>query len=181
MSDATSRRESPAPCPRRGVMDIFELVCGWCAECFEICRSCYRGHAYCGPDCRHASREVQERRARREYAATPQGREKNRLRQKEFRRRRAEARSNRVTDQGSVLGSPAGSLRASAGDSDAVGAYRSTRRRSERKAWGHCACCGRQGWLEVVPAGWMRRRRRFVPPDRARCRSRDSTGWGDGP
>ncbi len=50
--------------------DYVELVgrhCKWCGAAFGICRSCYRGHAYCKDECRAEARREQCVRANRGY------------------------------------------------------------------------------------------------------------------
>ncbi len=46
---------------------LVAIECRRCHEWFELCLSCYRGHAYCGDECRDQARQEQKRRARAEY------------------------------------------------------------------------------------------------------------------
>lgn len=46
---------------------LVAIECRRCDEWFELCLSCYRGHAYCSDECRDQARQEQERRARAEY------------------------------------------------------------------------------------------------------------------
>ena len=46
---------------------LVAIECRRCADWFELCLSCYRGHAYCGDECRNQARQEQKRRARAEY------------------------------------------------------------------------------------------------------------------
>lgn len=46
------------------------IECRRCTKRFELCLSCYRGHAYCSDECREQARQEQKRRARAEYLRT---------------------------------------------------------------------------------------------------------------
>ena len=46
---------------------LVAIECRRCHEWFELCLSCYRGHAYCSDECRDQARQEQKRRARAEY------------------------------------------------------------------------------------------------------------------
>ena len=86
-------------------MVIAELVlrtrrCRGCGAVFSICGHCDRGHCYCGPACRRAARQRQRRQANRRYQQTDAGRRTHRIRQRNYRLRRSEAR---VTDHGSRM------------------------------------------------------------------------------
>lgn len=70
-----------------------------CHAVFWICRHCDRGQCYCGPACRDLARLEQRRRANCRHQRSPEGRLDHRDRQREYRRRQAQAR---VTDQGSL-------------------------------------------------------------------------------
>ena len=77
-------------------MTIYELLCRRCGGPFQICSSCYRGHAYCADSCRRSGRADSERRARRKFKQSERGRAQNAERQ---RRHRAE---RKVSVQGVV-------------------------------------------------------------------------------
>jgi hypothetical protein len=64
--------------------DLVGRHCRWCGTSFGVCRSCYRGQAYCQEECRRQARRGQCVRANRKYLAG--------LREKE-RRRDAAARA----------------------------------------------------------------------------------------
>ncbi len=179
LSDATSRRRCPAAAHAGGGMEVFELCCRRCGEAFVLCRSCYRGHAYCTRSCRETTSREQKRSTRQRYARTTRGRRKNRERQRRFRsRRREQARQAQgVTDPSSSGGSD----RRSSGSQATVpvervptepGRCRMFRGTGSRPAAGarpcRCRLCGREGRLVVVPRGWLRRCRSFVAPDRDR-------------
>jgi hypothetical protein len=79
---------------------LLPLLCraAGCGGLFFICRSCYRGQAYCSPRCRERARREQRRRANRKHQMSWEGRLDHCARQAAYRRRRAE---RLVTDQGS--------------------------------------------------------------------------------
>lgn len=62
------------------------VSCRRCGRIFYICRSCWRGQAYCCDSCRHHSRREAHRLAQQRYRQTAKGREAHR--QAERRRRR---------------------------------------------------------------------------------------------
>ena len=74
-----------------------QLVCRWpeCGAPFVICRSCYRGQAYCNDRCRQKGRRQRRREANRRHQQTREGRLDHRDRQRAYRQRR---REGRVTD-----------------------------------------------------------------------------------
>jgi hypothetical protein len=78
-----------------------QRVCrtGGCGQVFWICRHCDRGQHYCSMLCRQQARRQQRRLANRRYQQTPYGRDDHRDRQREYRRRRIQAR---VTDLSSL-------------------------------------------------------------------------------
>jgi hypothetical protein len=61
------------------------VACRRCARIFYICRSCWRGQAYCCDACRQTSQREAHRRAQKKYRQTLKGREAHR--QAERRRR----------------------------------------------------------------------------------------------
>ncbi len=46
---------------------LVAIECRHCNEWFELCLSCYRGHAYCSDECREPARQEQKQQARAEY------------------------------------------------------------------------------------------------------------------
>ena len=56
-----------------------------CGVMFYICRSCYRGQAYCGDECRGRMRREQKRRAKRRHQQSREGRLDHRDRQRAYR------------------------------------------------------------------------------------------------
>jgi hypothetical protein len=115
--------------------------CVWagCGAIFYICRSCDRGHRYCGDVCRQKSRRQQRREANRRYQLSLEGKLDHRDRQQAFRDRQRE----RVTDQGSATVSDFVSIGAPQTDSDETTAMDSPRLVIQ------CIVCGRSGyWIE---------------------------------
>jgi len=64
---------------------LFLVRCKRCLELFVICRSCYRGHVYCGEFCRTQARREGKRKSNREYQSTPEGQFDHRERQRKCR------------------------------------------------------------------------------------------------
>ena len=62
--------------------------CRWCRSLFGVCRSCYRGQAYCGVACREAGSRRRQRQARDRHQRTPEGRQDHRDRMRALRARR---------------------------------------------------------------------------------------------
>lgn len=75
------------------------IYCRNCDKLFHLCRSCWRGHAYCSAECRDTARKRSRRRAQRVYRQTQKGKENHRLGEK---RRRAKKKSKTVDDQSST-------------------------------------------------------------------------------
>jgi hypothetical protein len=78
------------------------FLCSSCRRQVVICNRCDRGQVYCGRDCALEVRRRRQREARRRYQASERGRQMHVDRSRRFR-----ARGRRVTDQGSLLGTPA--------------------------------------------------------------------------
>ena len=121
-----------------------------CGVMFFICRSCYRGHAYCSDECRREARRIQRRNANQRYEQDAGVREDRRNRQRELRERQ---RAGRVTDQSSNSGydrSSMGAPLAEAADSTPP-AERKPPQDLPRPAWDRgvrrivCVICGRVG------------------------------------
>ena len=78
-----------------------------CGVMFYICKSCYRGQAYCGDGCRGRMRREQKRRARRRHQQSREGRLDHRDRQRAYRER---CRLGRVTDHTSAGSGRSGNI-----------------------------------------------------------------------
>ena len=77
----------PAVCKAGGMPDVLLIAiqCRWCELQFCICRSCWRGQAYCCDACRRAAKLKKHRQAQRKYRQTEKGKKAHR--QAENRRR----------------------------------------------------------------------------------------------
>lgn len=49
------------------------IVCACCGIIFEMCRQCYRGHAYCSDKCREEGYRERRREAQRNYRKKEKG------------------------------------------------------------------------------------------------------------
>ena len=58
-------------------MLLISITCRWCDFSFFLCRSCWRGHAYCCDACRTAGKLQNRREAQRRYRQTEKGKERN--------------------------------------------------------------------------------------------------------
>ncbi len=52
---------------------LIKISCRWCTLKFSICRSCWRGQAYCPGNCRIAGKRKAHRKAQRRYRKTLKG------------------------------------------------------------------------------------------------------------
>ena len=84
--------------------------CRACGAVFCICSHCDRGQRYCSQACRQVTRRRQRRAANRRHQRTELGRRAHRMRQRQYRLRRAGAH---VTDHGSHSGHVAAFTRSS--------------------------------------------------------------------
>jgi len=75
------------------------IECKRCGLIFHVCRSCFRGQAYCSGLCRDKARKEKRREAQRRYQQTEKGRE---TRRNAERRRRIKKSEKTVADQGST-------------------------------------------------------------------------------
>lgn len=85
-----------------GRMEIILLKtvsCRWCGKIFHICRSCWRGQAYCCDSCRHHSQREAHRLSQQRYRQTVKGREAHRQAEK---RRRMQGSEKTVADTSST-------------------------------------------------------------------------------
>jgi len=75
------------------------IQCKHCGLIFHVCRSCFRGQAYCCDFCRHEARKKNHREAQRRYQQTEEGRE---TRRNAERMRRIKKGEKTVADQSST-------------------------------------------------------------------------------
>jgi hypothetical protein len=59
-------------------MLLLSIQCRWCEFYFCICRSCFRGQAYCCDTCRLAGNLKNKRKAQRRYRQTEKGKKNHR-------------------------------------------------------------------------------------------------------
>jgi len=127
-----------------------QLFCrgGGCGLMFFICRSCYRGQAYCSERCRQESRQEQRRKANRRYQQDPEVRRDHRDRQREYRK---QFRESRVTDQSSLVDCSWGSICAPLVKTEAEPPSVEEQRVQPKAGWRErfnqlvCIICGRVG------------------------------------
>ncbi len=77
-----------------------QRTCRFCQRPFAICRTCDRGHGYCGVKCRQIARRQQRRAANRRHQQSTEGRLDHRDRQREYRIRRRSQRAAGVSGEG---------------------------------------------------------------------------------
>ena len=84
------------------------MVCqgAGCGRVFYICRSCWRGQAYCGDPCRTKAQVQQHRKANKKHQDSPEGRDDHRDRQRKYVRRCR----GKMTDVGSPGPDRSGSI-----------------------------------------------------------------------
>lgn len=75
------------------------VSCRRCGRTFYICRSCWRGQAYCRDSCRHHSQREAHRLTQQRYRRTAKGREAHRQAE---RRRRIQVSEKTVADTSST-------------------------------------------------------------------------------
>lgn len=69
---------------------LIHIECRRCAQHFYVCRSCWRGQAYCCQQCRKAAQREARRKAQKKYRQTPKGKETHRLQERNRRLRQYE-------------------------------------------------------------------------------------------
>ena len=84
----------PTDCKNGGVriLLLIQIRCRWCRLVFCICRSCFRGQAYCSNPCRIAGKRNSHREAQRRYRRTAKGKKAHR--EAETRRRHGLSKKN---------------------------------------------------------------------------------------
>ena len=82
---------------------LLEIQCRWCRCLFYLCRSCFRGQAYCCDLCRVAARRENHRKAQQRYRQTLKGKKAHR--EAENRRRHGWSKKNEknMDDQTSTM------------------------------------------------------------------------------
>jgi hypothetical protein len=69
------------------------IQCRWCDFQFCICRSCWRGHAYCCDQCRRAAKLKNHREAQRKYRQSEKGKKAHR----EAENRRRQGKNKKIS------------------------------------------------------------------------------------
>jgi Na+-translocating ferredoxin:NAD+ oxidoreductase RnfC subunit len=152
-----------------------------------MCRSCWRGHAYCSTTCRNAQRIQQLRAARLRWDQSPTGQENHRDRSKRYRARQVPNHhhhqqqqqqeqlledstvGDRVPVGSTVTDQPSEPAAAAVADEGAESAppiplKREVTDGDERQIIRpRCAWCGRPIRLGPPPAGWWREQARGPP------------------
>ncbi len=59
------------------ILLLIEIPCRWCGLIFFVCRSCFRGQAYCSDPCRLAGKRESHNRAQRLYRKTDKGKKQH--------------------------------------------------------------------------------------------------------
>ena len=59
-------------------MLLLSIQCRWCEFYFCICRSCFRGQAYCSDQCRCEGKRRRQSKAQRKYRQTKKGKKNHR-------------------------------------------------------------------------------------------------------
>ncbi|MBF0433372.1 MAG: hypothetical protein HQK83_18995 [Fibrobacteria bacterium] len=75
-------------------IQLLKMCCRWCQKIFFLCRSCWRGQAYCGDECRRAGKLKLHREAQRRYRQSEKGKKAHRLAEDRRRKRRNEKKNN---------------------------------------------------------------------------------------
>lgn len=90
-----------------------KIECRWCKTIFYLCRSCWRGQAYCCDECRILGKFESCRRANKKYRKTSKGKKVRREAEKRRRKRLAsKIKKNKKTvgDRGSSVLSRGGKI-----------------------------------------------------------------------
>ena len=66
------------------------IECRGCAQIFNVCRSCWRGQAYCCQECRRAAQKEIHCKAQRKYRQTEKGKQAHCRQEKNRRLRQSE-------------------------------------------------------------------------------------------
>lgn len=69
---------------------LIRIECRHCGQIFYVCRSCWRGQAYCCQECCQAAQKESHRKAQRKYRQTSKGKEAHRLQERNRRLRQSE-------------------------------------------------------------------------------------------
>lgn len=81
------------------VLLIIQIACRCCGTFFNLCRSCFRGQAYCSEKCRISRQRQLHKEAQKKYRQTEKGKK---FHQEAEKQRRIRRRSKNVDDEGST-------------------------------------------------------------------------------
>ncbi len=79
-------------------MELLLIFCRRCKSGFCVCRSCWRGQAYCCDACRTVSRLESRRKAQQRYRQTEKGKRAHRLSENRRRYRKNNSPSKNMDD-----------------------------------------------------------------------------------
>ena len=147
-------------CGHRQYVVLRSVQCRQCQSRFYICFHCYRGHRYCGPQCRDRARRQQLRAANARHQRSEPGRLDHNHHQRAYRERRRAGREH-ATGPVTYPSSPGGDSASSCGHDTSpsllpISTPASATSRpavSQIPAWPawRCSLCGRPG----IPLLWV--------------------------
>jgi hypothetical protein len=86
---------------RRLPILLLEVQCKWCGMVFHVCRSCWRGQAYCGDACRISGKRHAHREAQRRYRRSAKGKKAHREAERRWRKGLSKKNKKIMDDRGS--------------------------------------------------------------------------------
>ncbi len=124
---------------------LYQRFCRNCGEAFYICKSCDRGHCYCGKACSYEARLEKCRGYNRKDRESVEGRRDYADRQGEYRRRQKQ-----ITDHGSIHVASSGIVRVREGIRSRSAMVHSIKTKLDSVRYAKCCICGRRGrWMDV--------------------------------
>lgn len=120
---------------------LLKIRCRWCGVIFCICRSCWRGQAYCSDECGIAGRCQAHREAQRRYRQTQRGKYTH---SRAERRRRIRIFKRSVDDGSSTPQYRGYKIQSSIKQSCIMDSHFHFKVKGER---GHCHFCGVSGLI----------------------------------
>lgn len=148
---------APMPIPHR----VFRAInCKRCSTRFYICQSCYRGHRYCGDECRGQARAQQMREANRRYRCSQEARLDHRDRQRRYRRSENSVlyQSSNSDQSDAMIASPAPQILAvpvsATGAANLKRPFRGSSARLASRGEIQCQVCGRYGEYIDISTGY---------------------------
>ena len=124
---------------------LHQRFCCNCGEAFYICKSCDRGHCYCGKTCSYEARLIKCRGYNRKDRESVEGQRDYADRQGEYRRRQKE-----ITDHGSIHVGSSGIVRVREEIRSRNSMVHSMKTKIDSVRYAKCCICGRRGrWMDV--------------------------------